>query len=132
MHILIIDDDVAVGTLFKKFFQSVPCEINIATSGKQAMGFLQMKPYDMVFLDMMMPVQDGLDTYRQIRKAFPTLSIMIMTGYADNERIGQAIQEGALGCLVKPFGLHEIRKMMAGRSVEGAGLPENSQMPAPE
>ena len=60
----------------------------------------QSKP-DVVLLDLAMPNQDGFTTIPKIKEIAPDTRILVVTGYADNEKVYQAIKAGALGYIVK-------------------------------
>jgi two-component system, cell cycle sensor histidine kinase and response regulator CckA len=61
-----------------------------------------------VVVDMVMPVMDGLQTLRELRKLDPQVRVLVASGFAQNERIDQMLEEGAQDFIHKPYNLHEI------------------------
>ena len=92
-------------------------ECYTAESGEAALQLLHHQP-DLILLDVMMPGMDGIETFREIRKAGCDATIIFLTGRSSVEESGDLIALGALGVIAKPFnpmGLpDDIRKMVEG------------------
>jgi len=108
LTVLVVDDDSSIRRLFQRLFESQPHELRTAESGEAAAALAQSQHFDLVFLDVRMPGIDGLETFRLIRQAQPGTIVVLMTGYAEEERIEQALREGALTWLKKPFDVSRI------------------------
>ena len=91
-----------------------------AADGVEAVELaLELEP-DVILLDLMMPRQDGLAAIRQIRRAKSRARILVLTSFADDERVFPAIKAGALGYLLKDTPrdqlLQAIRDVAQGRA----------------
>jgi NarL family two-component system response regulator LiaR len=72
-----------------------------ATNGLQAMELARKAKPDVILLDMVMPQQDGLTTIPQLKQELPDSRILVLTSFAESDRVYQAIKTGALGYLLK-------------------------------
>jgi NarL family two-component system response regulator LiaR len=75
--------------------------IGQAADGIQAMAIIKKEKPDVVLLDMVMPNQDGLTTIPKIREVAPNTHILVVTAFAENDLVYQAIKAGALGYILK-------------------------------
>jgi len=67
----------------------------------QAVEIIKKEKPDVLLLDMMMPNQDGLTTIPKVREVSPNTRILVVTAYAENDLVYQAIKAGALGYILK-------------------------------
>ncbi|MGD0261093.1 MAG: response regulator transcription factor [Verrucomicrobiota bacterium] len=72
-----------------------------AADGVQAVALFRKHNPDLALLDMRMPVRDGIETTREIRAAFPTAKVLILTAFDGDEEIHRALQAGAQGYVLK-------------------------------
>jgi DNA-binding NarL/FixJ family response regulator len=72
-----------------------------AQTGRQAVQLTKRLRPDVVVMDIAMPLLNGLEATRQIRKAVPAIRVLILSGYSDDEYIRQAVLLGAAGYLIK-------------------------------
>ncbi|MEO0250443.1 MAG: response regulator transcription factor [candidate division WOR-3 bacterium] len=93
--------------------------IGQAENGRQAIALAKQTQPDVILLDMVMPPEDGLTLIPEIKKASPATRILVVTGFAETERVFQAIKAGALGYLLKDAKrdqlLQAIRDVAEGR-----------------
>jgi NarL family two-component system response regulator LiaR len=75
--------------------------IGQASDGIQAVEIIKKEKPDVVLLDMMMPNQDGLTTIPKVMEVSPNTRILVVTAYAENDLVYQAIKAGALGYILK-------------------------------
>ncbi len=111
LNILIVDDEEAIRTLLVRFLSKMHKTFGAAT-GEEAVELAQQRRFDVAFVDMRMPGMDGLDTLRALKTICPDTCIVIITGYAEDERLTAALREGAITCLKKPFRIDEIRNII--------------------
>jgi len=72
-----------------------------ARNGREAIDQFRTHRPDVTLMDLQMPVMNGHDAIRGIRKEFPSARIIVLTTYGDNEQASRAIEAGASGCLLK-------------------------------
>ncbi len=94
--------------------------IGQAADGIQAMDIIRAEKPDVVLLDMMMPNQDGLTTIPKIKESAPNTKILVVTAFAENDLVYQAIKAGALGYILKDATrdqlLQAVRDVAQGRA----------------
>lgn len=100
--ILFADDDQDIQTIVSHIIRNAEMEIILAANGKQALEIWRSHPVDLVILDIMMPVLDGLETCRQIR-AESNLPIILLTAKGQEHEIVEGFEVGADDYIVKPF-----------------------------
>ena len=102
-RILVVDDQNVVrdGVITMISFQPDMEVVGEAQNGIQALEIAKRSKPDVVLLDMMMPIQDGLTTIPKIKEILPNACILILTSFAESDLVYQAIKAGALGYLLK-------------------------------
>lgn len=113
IRILIVDDEKIVRDFFKRLLSFLGVDVVDVDNGASAVELVHQSKFDLFFIDVRMPGMNGLDTYRQIRKIDPEAMVVMMTGYAVEEILEQAQQEGAACHIHKPFDISEIREVIA-------------------
>ncbi|MBI1976344.1 MAG: response regulator [Candidatus Omnitrophica bacterium] len=121
LNVLIVDDDTAIRNLFVHTLSSMPHEVHAVENGAKAVELAQEIPFDVAFVDMRMPGMDGLETFRALKKLQPSLTTVIITGFAEEEKIEAALREGAIDCMKKPFNITEIRGVIEKKIGIGKG-----------
>ena len=101
--ILVIDDDETVCSLFKDTLDGSGHTVTTVNESSEGLELVKNQDYDLVFLDLKMPVMDGAELFRQIRLAKPKLPVTIITGYPDSDLMMNALTHGPLGVMSKPF-----------------------------
>jgi DNA-binding NarL/FixJ family response regulator len=87
-----------------------------ASDGQEAYEQAKASRVDLVLMDVEMPKLDGIATTRQLIKAKPELKILMLSGYADDERVVHGIQAGAVGYIVKDASPEEFIKIIRATS----------------
>jgi CheY-like chemotaxis protein len=103
VRILLIEDDPDDAELLVKLLEGLGCSANMIREGLLALGLrrLQTQGFDLVFLDLSLPDSWGMDTLRRLRKVFPKVPVVLMTGAALDEIAEEAMLEGAAACVFK-------------------------------
>jgi NarL family two-component system response regulator LiaR len=103
IRVLVVEDQTVVreGVVAILSFQSDIEVVGQAEDGIRAVALAQQTQPDVVLLDMVMPRQDGLVTIPKLKEVAPSTRILVLTSFAEGERVFQAIKAGALGYLLK-------------------------------
>ncbi|MCE5230109.1 response regulator [bacterium] len=109
--ILVVDDNPLMIDLIERLFES-RFKIDAAGCASDALARIREKGYDLVLIDLILPEMNGLELFRAIRKIRPHQKAMLATAYRGDARVEQAIAEGALGCIYKPFQMDELEKVL--------------------
>jgi len=107
---LIVDDDQMLIKLWSRAAKSKGWEVDIASTGVEALDALQKNDglFDVVMTDLMMPGMDGLELLDKIQEVWPEQQVLMVTGYATDDRAVEAIVKGAAGYLQKTCGIDEL------------------------
>lgn len=103
LRIVIADDQAMVRQGLELLLGTVP-EIQVlasAADGRQAIELVEQHDPDAILLDLHMPVLDGIETTRLLAASHPRLAIVILTTYADDGSVFEALRAGALSYLTK-------------------------------
>jgi len=106
--IFVIDDEQVIRNLFARILTVKGHEVMSVDNGKDALQKVMEQSFDIVFTDMVMPGMDGIVTFKALRKLKPNLPIVIMTGFAVEDKIKEAMKLGAVDYLYKPFDISDI------------------------
>ena len=119
VSILIVDDESDVAELFRQHFRRETRHgtyvLHYATSGAEALDRLaaEIKPTLVAVLsDINMPGMDGLQLLAEIKQRFPSLPVMMVTAYGDDERRRQAADHGAAEFLTKPVDFEHLKTQL--------------------
>ncbi len=103
MKVFIVDDDQDVAESMADLVELRGHEADIANSGEEAIDRFRDHDYDIAFMDVRMPGINGVESFLEIRKFKPAARIVIMTGFSVENLLVQALDNGALTVLYKPF-----------------------------
>ena len=104
-RILIADDDAMVRVLARTSFSQLDLDAYEVENGAQAVGLFEQQPFDLVLLDIEMPVMDGFTAYEKIRRlpGGDKANLIVITGLDDSESIQRAYELGATDFITKPI-----------------------------
>ncbi len=107
-NILIVDDNISLAKTMSLILRRKGYEVTTAQDGLTAIKEIKERPFDLIFMDIKMPLMDGVETYRRIKKIRPKTIVIMMTAYTVENLIADALEEGAYGIIYKPL---DIEKM---------------------
>jgi DNA-binding response OmpR family regulator len=100
--ILIVDDEDPLRLSLSLILQKENYHVTTAASAEDALWYLQIQEYDLMFLDLSLPGMSGIDLLVKVHKRFPRMPVLILTAHAALETAIQAIRLGARDYLIKP------------------------------
>jgi len=115
IRILLVEDNEVNRLFFIKLLQLKKLNCDVAINGKEAVEACKNKDYDIIFMDCQMPVMDGFDATRNIRKAESENKhtiIIAMTAYATKEDEQKCLDTGMDGYISKPVNLDRVMKII--------------------
>ena len=116
LKLLIADDEYFIRQRIKKI---IPWEkLNLtfageAENGQQVIDHLEKEPVDLLLLDIKMPQMNGIETARYIKEHFPSVHMLILSGYNDFEYARTAIRYGVKEYLLKPVAAEELERALS-------------------
>jgi CheY-like chemotaxis protein len=111
IQVLIIDDEEAVRDTVRQILERAGYEVTEAADGRKGIVQLRQQPVDLVITDILMPGQEGIETIRILRKEFPQVKILAISGGGKNGTLDVLPAAQAFGahCTVaKPFERKEL------------------------
>jgi DNA-binding NtrC family response regulator len=107
-RVLLVDDETDFLETLVKRLQKRNTAVSGVQSGTEALDLLEREDFDVVVLDVRMPGMDGIETLREIRKRFPLVEVVLLTGHANMEVAVEGMELGAFDYLMKPVDLDEL------------------------
>ncbi len=108
-RVMIVDDSQEQLDISSSILQALGYDTVTVSSGEEALDYLGREEVDLVVLDMVMdPGLDGLETYRRALELRPGQKALIVTGYAETDRVREALELGAGQCISKPYSLARL------------------------
>ena len=101
--ILVVEDDIDLRDALSDTLQMAGYAVCVAQDGRMALDMIESKEPVLVVTDIQMPRMDGHALLKHIRKRWPDLPVMIMTAYGSIEKAVQAMRDGAVDYMTKPF-----------------------------
>lgn len=108
MRILLAEDEPQLNRVVKVALESVGYQVDTVFDGEQAISAAKSNPYDVIILDIMMPVLDGIEVLKQIRANGDKTYVMMLTAKAEIDDRVIGLESGADDYLTKPFSLKEL------------------------
>lgn len=110
MKILVVDDDVIVIRSCKRILEAEDFEVFTCPSADEALDKIKYYDFDLLLMDVKMPKHDGLFLMREVKKNWPGIPIIVMSGYPTPETISDVLKLGATQFIPKPFRPDELMK----------------------
>ncbi len=106
--ILFVDDDKEFCLNVKDILEMENYEVSTACDGLKSLGLLKQGGFDLVLMDVNMPVMNGVETFKKMKEIMPDTPVIIVTAYAVEDLLQEALQEGAFGTLRKPLDFDKL------------------------
>jgi DNA-binding NtrC family response regulator len=106
--ILVVDDQFADREVLKSMLEERGYRVATASDGAEAVRMAREKHYDIIFLDVKLPGMNGLETFEQVKEIDPDATVIMMTGYSEEDLVRKAVSAGAYTCLHKPFDMGKV------------------------
>ena len=114
--ILLVDDEKDLIEMLSLRLQETGEKVKSAYSGQECLETLDKNNIDVVILDIKMPGMDGIETLKEIRKRFPLVEVIMLTGHGSTETAVEGMKLGAFDYLLKPADFSDLsQKLEAAR-----------------
>jgi len=108
-NVLLVDDEVDFVETFSERLQMRNLEISKAFSGKEALKVLKKNQnIEVVILDVKMPGMDGIEALAEIKKRYPLVEVIMLSGHSTVESAIEGMKKGAFDYLMKPCEMDQI------------------------
>jgi len=126
VRILLVEDTPEIGLAVQKRFERIGYAVDWETDGRTASELIEVQPYDLVVLDVMLPNMDGFTVLKHLRGRGLRTPVLVLTARsAVDDRIS-ALDLGADDYLVKPFDYRELEARARALLRRAAGMADNT------
>ena len=108
MRVLVIEDNDGLRDYLRVALETQEYEVLTARDGQEALAYLNGHPVDVVLTDIFMPEMDGIEIIAALRKQFPEIRVIAMSGRPGVDYLSVARELGVTRTLRKPFELNEL------------------------
>jgi DNA-binding response OmpR family regulator len=122
MRILIVEDDPRLGPSLKKGLEGNHYAVDLIVNGDDAVLMALATPYDLIILDVLLPVLDGFEVCKQLREQGSSMPILMLTALGEIEHRVKGLDLGADDYLVKPFSFSELEARVRALLRRGAPI----------
>lgn len=113
-RVLIVDDEKDFVEIFALRLEEAGERVSTAYSGKECLKILSEKEIDVVILDIRMPGMDGIETLKEIKKGYPLVEVIMLTGHGTTETAVEGMKLGAFDYLMKPADFNDLATKLEG------------------
>ncbi|UCH22262.1 MAG: response regulator [Deltaproteobacteria bacterium] len=113
-RVLIVDDEEDFVEMFALRLREVGEKVWCAYSGEECLKILAQQNIDVVILDIKMPGMDGIQTLKEVKKRFPLVEVIMLTGHGTTETAVEGMKLGAFDYLLKPADLEDLQTKLEG------------------
>src|SRR5512135_1582870 len=110
--ILVVDDEENTREGLSKILEKEGYNVEMAANGKEAMSLLKRQGFDLVITDMRMPLMDGLEVLREIKKMDEGIGVIMITAFGEVESYLEAMNMGAFEYINKPVRVNELKRVI--------------------
>lgn len=110
--LLIVDDEVDICSNYADILTDMGYAVDVAHAGRPALENVRERAYDVALLDLKMPDMDGLTLYREIKKMRAGTAAIIITGFATNDVVKEAMAAGVMQVMSKPAAVPKMMELI--------------------
>jgi len=107
-RVLLVDDEEKFLDVLSQRLGTRGIDAETSTSGEEALVKIKNRNFDAIVLDVMMPGIGGIETLKRIRKEYPELQIIMLTGQGTVDKAVEAMKEGAIEFMEKPADINKL------------------------
>lgn len=108
MRILIVEDEKALSRVLVKIFEKNYYSVDAVYNGQEALDYIATGNYDIVLMDVMMPVMDGITALKKIRAEGNQIPVLLLTAKSEADDKVMGLDSGANYYITKPFDTKEL------------------------
>lgn len=125
MHILLAEDEQQLSRVLKLAMEKAGGHVDHVADGQQAIDHAKENAYDVIILDIMMPVKTGLEALKEIRASGDRTYVMMLTAMSEVDDKVTGLDAGADDYMTKPFSLKELLARLRSLERRNDGLDQD-------
>ncbi len=132
VSILVVEDEAIMREALVDYFSREGHKVDTADDGDKALEKFNLVNYKIMIIDLKLPGRDGISVLKEARMKNPRAKVIIITAFPSTETKMEALREGAVDYLQKPFELEYLETLIKGAyEVEELPAPEVEEVPVP-
>jgi two-component system repressor protein LuxO len=108
-YLLMVEDTASVAVLYRSYLTPLDIDINIVSTGHDALTSLALREPDLILLDLRLPDMTGMDVLNAVKQSHPDVPVIFMTAHGSIDTAIQAMRHGAQDFLIKPCEADRLR-----------------------
>lgn len=124
LNILTVEDEAGIRSLLRAVIIEEGHNSFDAANGLEALEIIKTVNPHLVFMDIKMPVMDGIKSLEKLKQLKCKPDVVVMSVFTEKELINKAYQYGAVKCIDKPFNLDDIREIIRQAAQKNCGKQE--------
>ncbi|MFH1974114.1 MAG: response regulator [Pseudomonadota bacterium] len=112
IKVMLVDDEEEFVTTLSERIEMRNFSSSVAFTGAQALQIVDDQIPDVMIVDLKMPGIDGMEVLRRVKKAYPKIQVIILTGHGSENDKKEALSLGAFGYLQKPIQIDELERQI--------------------
>lgn len=108
IKVLLVEDEMTLAMIIKDTLGSKGFDVSIAHNGEEGLSMMPLVKPDVIVSDIMMPVMDGFEMVRRIRRTNKRIPVLFLTARSAVEDVVEGFEQGGNDYLRKPFGIDEL------------------------
>ncbi len=112
LKLLVVDDNEQFCQNVSDIMELKGYEVVAAYDGFKALELVERNDFDLMLMDIIMPVMDGTQTLKKVKEIAPNIPVIMITAYAGEDIIREALREGAFGVLKKPLDFNKLSRLI--------------------
>ncbi len=118
LRVMVLDDEATIRTTLSLCLETAGHRVEAFGTGREALEASEKQVFDLLFLDLRLGTENGLDFIPQFSRQSPWMKIIVITAYASIDTAVEAMRRGAIDYLPKPFTPEHV-EMLAGKVAQG-------------
>lgn len=114
VNILVVDDEEDFRDIFSEIVKGLGYQAFTAKDGIAALKLLEKIQMDIAIIDYQMPAMDGMELLKAIKKNWPDVEVLFITGFGTVTSAVEAMKLGARDYITKPLNLEQVEKLIKG------------------
>lgn len=111
-RILVVDDDAGVRSVLASMLEVAGYAVQTAANGKEALDLLAVDSFDLIITDLVMPEQEGIETIKILRRDYPQIRVIAMSGAFGGDYLKIAGLLGAHSTMPKPLRMEKVLEIV--------------------
>jgi len=112
LNVLVVEDEQILREALIRYLEDKTARVTAAANGREALAVARGGEFDIVFLDLLMPGINGLETLRRLKEIIPETPVVLMTGKLERNIREQVMLRGAADLIRKPFEFTELTEIV--------------------